>query len=209
MFRICDSVTVFRDGQFISRHATSEITQSQLVSLMVGREMKDIYPKQQVKIGGPVLRVEHFSQPGPSSRTSPLKCTAARSSALPAWSARGARRSCRRCLASTRMRGGKVFLRGQEVHNTNATAAIRNKFALVTEDRLRRGAIHLLSGQSNATIAYLRTVTHHGFIDKRGRAQGRRGTSCARSQSRRLPWARKWRCSPAATSRRSSSANGC
>ena len=166
VFRICDSVTVFRDGQFISRHATSEITQSQLVSLMVGREMKDIYPKQQVKIGGPVLRVEHLSA---GSMVKDVSFELRKGEILGFAGLVGAGRTeiMQALFGIDPHEGGKVFLRGQDEHNTNATAAIRNKFALVTEDRLRRGAIHLLSVQSNATIAYLRTVTHHGFIDKK------------------------------------------
>ncbi|HIQ83373.1 MAG TPA: sugar ABC transporter ATP-binding protein [Candidatus Pullichristensenella stercorigallinarum] len=166
VFRICDSVTVFRDGQFISRHATSDITQSQLVSLMVGREMKDIYPKQQVKIGAPVLRVEHFNQPGRFKDVS-FEVHSGEILGFAGLVGAGRTEIMQALFGIDPHESGKVFLRGQEVHNTNATAAIRNKFALVTEDRLRRGAIHLLSVQSNATIAYLRTVTRHGFIDKK------------------------------------------
>ena len=64
IFRICDSVTVFRDGQFVARHPIGEINQSQLVAMMVGREMKDVYPKEKVKIGEPVLEVKGFNRVG-------------------------------------------------------------------------------------------------------------------------------------------------
>ncbi len=166
IFRICDSVTVFRDGQFIARHPITDITQSQLVALMVGREMQDVYPKEQVPIGETILRVKDLNQPG---RFAHVSFEVRKGEILGFAGLVGAGRTeiMQAIFGIDPKESGQIFLHGREVHNRNATEAIRNKFALVTEDRLRRGAIHLLSVQSNATIAYLRTVTKHGFIDKK------------------------------------------
>ncbi len=166
IFKICDSVTVFRDGRFISRNSTKDITQSQLVSMMVGREIDNVYPKETVPIGGAVLEVKDFCQPGVFENVS---FTVHQGEILGFAGLVGAGRTeiMQAIFGVDPHKSGQLYLNGVEIVNRNATEAIKNKFALVTEDRLRRGAIHLLSVQQNATIAYLRAITHHGFIDQK------------------------------------------
>ena len=60
VFRICDRVTVFRDGTFIGCEDIHAVDQETLIKMMVGREMKDMYPKEAVDIGEVVLRVQHL-----------------------------------------------------------------------------------------------------------------------------------------------------
>ena len=59
-----------------------------------------------------------------------------------------------------------MFLNRKEVTNKNPKAAIHEHFALVTEDRLRRGALHSLSIRDNMSLAYLDTICKAGFVDK-------------------------------------------
>ncbi len=166
IFRICDSVTVFRDGQFISRHMLSDITKSELVALMVGREIENIYPKETVEIGETVLEVKDFTMPGQFKN---VNFEVHKGEILGFAGLVGAGRSeiLQAVFGIDPHESGSIYLHGKQIQNRNATEAINNKFALVTEDRLRRGAIHLLSVGDNATIAYLRTVVRNGFINKK------------------------------------------
>ncbi len=165
IFRICDSITVFRDGQFVARHAASEITQSQLVSLMVGREMKDIYPKEDVPIGEPVLEVRNFSRAG---KFTDVSFTVHAGEILGFAGLVGAGRTeiMQSLFGIDPKDSGEVLVHGQPVDIRNSTQAIGHKLSMVTEDRLRRGAIHLLSVQDNTSIAYLPSICRHGFINK-------------------------------------------
>ena len=61
IFHICDRATIFRDGEYIGERMISETTEEELVKLMVGREMHDMFPKFEVKIGEPVLEVSHLT----------------------------------------------------------------------------------------------------------------------------------------------------
>ena len=58
IYRICDTLTVFRDGKYIGRNKKEEIDSDKLISMMVGRQIDDVYPKTEVPIGEVVLEVK-------------------------------------------------------------------------------------------------------------------------------------------------------
>ena len=64
MYRLASRVTVFRDSQYIGTYDVDGITNADLIKAMVGREIKDLFPKPEVKIGDEMLRIEHLSRTG-------------------------------------------------------------------------------------------------------------------------------------------------
>src|SRR5206468_586442 len=64
VFAICTSVTVLRDGEVTHEGPASELTEDELVKKMVGRELAQLFPKQEAEIGGPVLKVERLTREG-------------------------------------------------------------------------------------------------------------------------------------------------
>ena len=60
VFQISDRITVFRDGQYIATRNIGEVTYDDVIRLMVGREMKDVYPEVNLTKGKELLRVEHL-----------------------------------------------------------------------------------------------------------------------------------------------------
>jgi ABC-type sugar transport system, ATPase component len=60
IFEICDEVSVFRDGEYVCTRPLDGVTKQELVSLMVGHTVKDIFPKIECEIGKPVFKVENF-----------------------------------------------------------------------------------------------------------------------------------------------------
>lgn len=166
LFSICDSISVFRDGQSVGRYAIDEINQQQLVALMVGREMKDIYPKTQVTIGAPVLEVRSFSKPGVFSD---VNFTVRAGEILGFAGLVGAGRTeiMQAVFGVDNKASGEILIHGKPVRIRCAADAIRHHMSMVTEDRLRCGAIHMLSVQDNTTVAYLRSVTKYGFVNGR------------------------------------------
>ena len=100
IFRLCDTITVLRDGRHVATRPTEGLTRGELVQMMIGRPLADYFPAH---VGGPpgqeMLRVEHLSSP-PAFATCRSRFAAARSSALPAWLAPAGRKSPRRCSVS-------------------------------------------------------------------------------------------------------------
>ncbi|MER2144073.1 MAG: sugar ABC transporter ATP-binding protein, partial [Eubacteriales bacterium] len=64
MYRLASRVTVFRDSQYIGTYNVDEITNADLIKAMVGREISDLFPKPEVKIGKEMLKVEGLSRTG-------------------------------------------------------------------------------------------------------------------------------------------------
>jgi len=136
---------------------------------MVGREMKDIYPKENVKIGRPVLEVKNYSRQG---KFEDVSFTVHAGEILGFAGLVGAGRTeiVQAVFGIDPKDTGEMYMHGKPIQVHNVSQAIENKMAMVTEDRLRRGSIHLLSVLCNTTIAYLDRVTRHGFIDKKQEA---------------------------------------
>src|SRR4051794_38192122 len=64
VFALCDTVTVMRDGEYITTSKVADTTVDEMVSLMVGREVADLFPKTPAAIGAPVLTVDGLSSAG-------------------------------------------------------------------------------------------------------------------------------------------------
>src|SRR6476646_4783491 len=64
VFDLCDTVTVMRDGAYIATHTIADTSPEQMVSLMVGREVGDLFPKTPAELGEPVLQVDGLTQAG-------------------------------------------------------------------------------------------------------------------------------------------------
>ena len=64
VFRIADDITILRDGKTVETHPASEMNLDQVIALMVGRKMDNVYPKEEVEIGDPILEVEGLGSKG-------------------------------------------------------------------------------------------------------------------------------------------------
>jgi len=64
LFEIADTVTVLRDGTYVDTRTMDGVTQDELIQMMVGRTVKDLFPKKQVQVGEAVLRVKNLTRKG-------------------------------------------------------------------------------------------------------------------------------------------------
>lgn len=64
IFEICDRVSVYRDGHYVATKSCRDITQPELVNMIVGREITNQFPKQQAKIGDVALEIKNFNRAG-------------------------------------------------------------------------------------------------------------------------------------------------
>ncbi len=98
IFEISDRVTVLRDGKTIATKPVGEVTEASLVSMMVGRDIDELFPKEDIPIGETVLEVRDLAHAG-KVRDVTFSCGPAKSSASPASSAPAAPNSRRRSSA--------------------------------------------------------------------------------------------------------------
>lgn len=174
LFTVCDRVTVLRDGQYVDTKNSQDITKDELVHLMVGREITDMYPKVTVPIGEVVLEVDNISRKGAFENVS-FQVRAGEILGFCGLVGAGRSEIMEAIFGITPADSGEIRLRGKAIAHKSTRDAIGNGIAMVTEDRLRRGAIHMLPVRVNMTISYLQSICNAGFVNspkERTDAQG-------------------------------------
>lgn len=169
LFEVCDNITVMRDGQYITTKSCVDLTQDELVRLMVGREISDMYPKQQVEQGDVMLEVKHLKRKGSFKD---VNFSVRQGEILGFCGLVGAQRSeiMETLFGIYPADGGTITLKGKDVSHPNTWTAIDNGLAMVTEDRLRRGALHKLPVYVNMSLSYLKRISPKGFVDRKQEA---------------------------------------
>jgi len=151
VFTICDEATVLRDGQYIGSCPISETDVDTLISMMVGREVKDIFPKLSKPQGEEVLRVEHLESAG---KFHDINFTLKKGEILGFAGLMGSGRSeiVRSIFGLDSITGGSIFLSGQEIAIGHPKDAIHQGIAMVTEDRAVYGFVGIRSIKDNIAL---------------------------------------------------------
>lgn len=174
ILRISDEITVMRDGRHIATRPSSELSMDKIISLMVGRELGQLFPEKTNKPSDILLRVE-----GLSSRHNHVKevsFTLRRGEIVGFAGLAGAGRSevIENLFGISERESGKIFLDGKEIRNKNAAEAIKNGFALVTEERRATGIFGNLDICENVTVSSLKKYLRLGLISDRERKEDTR-----------------------------------
>lgn len=166
VFKICDEISVFRDGKYIDTVAVSNTTREQLIEMMVGRAITNMFPKEEVEIGDVLLKVDGLGKDGLFENVS---FDLRRGEILGVAGLIGAGRSeVMETLFGLRKRtSGKVYIEGEEVQINSPKQAIKRKIALLTEDRKYDGCFLPLSVRVNIVIAALNEICKGWFVNKR------------------------------------------
>lgn len=167
IFTVADRYTVLRDGQFIAEGALADITEPELVALMVGRSVKETYPKADVTPGEVVLEVRNFSHP---SEFDDVSFSLRQGEILGFYGLVGAGRSevMQALFGLTPGVRGAVSMHGKPAAIGSAANAIAHGIAYVPEDRQHQGAHLTLPILHNITLPILSRV---GFFLRGRRAQ--------------------------------------
>ncbi len=150
--RIADRVTVMRDGEVVETVEKGDVDESKLVSLMVGREIDTLYPKQECEIGEVLLRAEGITRPGVL-----LDCSfEVRVGEILGFSGvvgAGRTELARAVFAADPMSAGRIELDGEELRLKSPRDAIAAGIGYLTEDRKGEGLAMQLSVEQNVTLA--------------------------------------------------------
>ena len=148
---ICDTVTVLKDGTYVTTGNVADIQKDELIHLMVGREMSDIYRIDHQKPGEELLRVEGFSD---SEHFRDISFTLHRGEILGFFGLVGAGRSemMRALNGVEKHLCGKVSIKGKPVHIKNPTQALSNGIGFLTEDRRADGCALQLPIKTNINM---------------------------------------------------------
>ena len=152
IMHICDEITVMRDGEHIATAKKECLSIDDIIRLMVGRSLKNRYPKREVLPAETVLKVENLSSA--SAGLENISFNVRRGEVVGIAGLEGAGRTeLLECIFGLRNKNGKIYLCGKEISNKNPKESIRNGFALVTEERRRDGIFPVLSILNNTVIS--------------------------------------------------------
>ncbi len=181
IFRLCDRITVLRDGQYAGTRDTANVNASALIRLMVGREMTDLFPKEHASIGEEILRVENLNLlPAAAGIDSNGRALHEISFALRRGEivgVAGLMGAGRTELMETlfgvpdrqRVRG-TIRIAGQEIRMVSPRQALDSGLAFVTEDRKGQSLLLDLSIANNITLAALENFLSGGLVKRQEEA---------------------------------------
>ncbi|WP_429186493.1 galactose/methyl galactoside ABC transporter ATP-binding protein MglA [Aeromonas veronii] len=154
IFQLCDEITILRDGQWVATQPLKGMTMDQIIGMMVGRELTQRFPEKTNQPKEVILEIEHLTAKNlPSIQD--VTFNLHKGEILGIAGLVGAKRTdIVETLFGIRDRSqGSIKLHGKEVANHNAHEAIRNGFALVTEERRSTGIYSRLDIAFNSLIA--------------------------------------------------------
>ncbi len=163
IFQIADRISVLRDGDFIGTYPVTEIDHDHLIKLMVGREIKEFIPKTEAHIGDVVMDVRDLSR---GSHFTNINFQLHSGEILGIAGLVGAGRSeLAECIFGiTQPTSGEIWINNKRVMHRHPQDAIRNKVALITEDRKLTGLNLKFSVKNNITIVSLKDLARMGII---------------------------------------------
>ena len=167
---ICDRVTILKDGTYVDTKPVSEVTKDSLISLMVGRQMTDIYNIEHFKPGEELLRAEGLSD---ETHFKDISFSLHKGEIIGFFGLVGAGRSevMRAMTGVEKLTSGDVYLHGKKVEIKNHTEALKNGIGFLTEDRRADGCALGLSINTNINMSSLDMISKCGWIDVKQEAK--------------------------------------
>ena len=167
IYRLCDTITVLRDGRVAATRPASELGERELVQLMIGRPLAEYFPPHADVAGGEeLLRVERLSSPGKFSDVS-LTLRAGEVVGLAGLVGAGRSEVAAALFGLDRAATGRVAIGRKPVALRTPRQAIRLGVGLVPEDRKRQGLVLSGSGVHNLSLAILDRLSRFGFVRRR------------------------------------------
>ncbi|MDP4086462.1 MAG: galactose/methyl galactoside ABC transporter ATP-binding protein MglA [Bacillota bacterium] len=165
ILKISDEVTIMRDGQYIATKSASGLTTDEIIKLMVGRDLSQRFPTKNNKPGELILKVSNLTaetQPSFIDINFELK----KGEILGIAGLVGSKRTevVEALFGVRAIKSGTLELNGKEIQNHSPQHAIKNGFALVTEERRSTGIYPELSISFNSIIANLRQYKTKGVF---------------------------------------------
>ncbi|KKX33253.1 sugar ABC transporter ATP-binding protein [Rhizobium sp. LC145] len=163
VYEIAENFVVFRDGRAVGNGRLKETAQDEIVRLMVGRDVKDVFPKVKVEIGAPVLAVESYSHP---TEFRDISFELRRGEILGVYGLIGAGRSelCQALFGITRPSSGRLTLEGTPLDIRSSSDAIRAGIVYVPEERGRHGLALPMPIFQNMSLPSLSRTSRSGFL---------------------------------------------
>ena len=164
--RIGDRATIMRDGRYIATVRVADTAVEDMINMMVGRELKDMYPKVQTQIGEVVFEARGFST---ADKLKECSLSVRKGEILGLAGLMGAGRTefARAIIGADPITSGEICLDGVKLAIHTPKDAVRQGIGLLPEDRKHHGLVLGMSVNENITLASLAQVLKNGVLNRR------------------------------------------
>jgi rhamnose transport system ATP-binding protein len=163
---IADRITVLRDGQTVATRDARGVTRTELIRMMVGRELSAVFPKRKVPLGDAALTVRHLSNHRTGVRDVSLSVRRGEIVGLAGLVGSGRTQLAETIFGLTPADSGEIIIGDAPARIESPADAIRLGIGYVPEDRRQHGVVLDMSVAANISAASLRAVSRHGLIDR-------------------------------------------
>ena len=162
IFEICDRVTVMRDGSVVGTYNISEINQTELIQIMIGRLLKSSYPISKPSCGETLLIVKGLT----GNRVKNISFTLHTGEILGFAGLVGAGRTdvLRMLYGADHILNGEILMDGKSYNPRNPADAIRQGIVLLPEEKRTQGLVMGHSILKNITLPYLDKLSHYSVF---------------------------------------------
>lgn len=164
LFEISDNITVLKDGKYVDTVETSSIDKEQLVTMMVGRDISQLFPERNAEIGEEILRVDNLYT---EDKIEDVSFSVKRGEVVGFSGLVGSGRTetMRAIYGIDKIKSGEVTYFGKKMKFKNPRDAIKNGFGLLAEDRKNQGLVIEQSIRMNTTLAKMKKVKKMDVIN--------------------------------------------
>ena len=167
IIQICEKYTVMRNGEIVdTTPVTKDTTSREIVEKMLGRSFEENFPKEYVDIGGKAFEVKNLC--GADGKVNDVSFYVRKGEIVGIAGLVGAGKSelCKTIFGAYERTGGSVMLDGKELRIGNPSQAVKNRIALVPEERRKEGVLVNETVTFNLSAAALHKFCNGAFVSK-------------------------------------------
>ena len=157
ILRISDEVTIMRDGAWVATRPAAELTMEEIIRLMVGRELTNRFPPKTNEPGEVILQVEHLSGRYTRLKDASFQLKKGEILGIAGLDGSGRTEVLENLFGAITRGGGEIRLHGKAIRNASPREAIKNGFALLTEERRATGIFGIRDIRDNTVISNLKS----------------------------------------------------
>ena len=167
ILRISDEVTIMRDGKYIATKDSKNVSMNEIIKLMVGREITNVYPPKDNVVQEEFLEVKNLS--AEYSKLTDVSFVGHKGEVLGVAGLDGAGRTelLENIFGIATRKSGEIYVDGKQVLNRNSRESIKNGFAMLTEERRATGIFAVQDVQENSVVSSLKKYLSHFVLDKK------------------------------------------
>lgn len=165
-FEIADRITILRDGRYIgTRDVSPNLSIEEIIRMMVGRELTEMFPKKDVKLGSTVLKIEGLSKEGQVYNIG-FELRKGEILGFAGLIGAGRTKLARLIFGLETPNSGRIYIDGKEVEINNPWTALKQGIAFVPEDRQAQGLVLPMNITHNITLPVLDRFSKRGWVNQ-------------------------------------------